>query len=237
MAFVLLVVGVGSCKAPERRPDPFGEAVAAADAVWERRAQSGGFDEAERAYSALLGRRPTASAVLWRQARVAWSRALSEPRRAERWHEVGREVALRCVAATPAVAQALIATGDRIDRTLPLAQSAPACRVYAAAHIVRLVALRGPGAALELEDATGLLTDLGMAEEPAVLAWAQGWLRVLQGRESAEAREALLAALRASPGVTFYREQALAAFPDVDGSLPAFIPDPAWALENGADTR
>jgi hypothetical protein len=227
---------LGGCRPRPSRVDEFGEAVAAADTLWAARSGSG-LEAAERAYTALLAERPNASAVLWRLSRVAWSRAMIEPARAATWHEVGREYALRCVAGDPSVAAALLDVGDRLTPPVTVAEAPPGCRVFGAAHVVALVAARGPGAALDLEDAAPLLDGVTVDADPAAAAWAAGKLRVLRGVESGEAREALVRAVTAAPGVRFYREEALAAFPDLDGGLPAFTPDPAWTLENEGPGR
>ena len=229
---LLLALGSPGCKPPGREADRFGEAIAAADLVWERRAEAGTLDDAERAYTALLAERPQAGAVLWRLSRMAWSRAMMEPARALRWHEVGREYALRCVGSTTAVAAVTQSLGDRLSPPVPVGAAPLGCRVYGGAHVLGLVRARGPGSDLDLEDAEPLLAGLDETVEPAVGGWAAGTLRVLQGRDSAAARDALLSAVAAAPGVAFYRREALSAFPDVDGSLPRFTPDPAWALEN-----
>lgn len=231
---LLCALPVWSCKRASRAPDAFGEAVAAADRVWAARAETGSVDPAERAYTALLAERPTAAAVLWRLSRVAWSRSMIEPARAAKWHEVGREFALRCVAVAEPVAEVLLLRGDRLGPPLVLDEAPAPCRVYGAAHIVGLVAARGPGAALDLEDASPLLADVPEGVEPAVQAWARARLRLLQGAEPAAAREAMGRAVAAEPSVRFYRAQATLAFPDLDGSLPPFQPDARWALENAA---
>ncbi len=228
---------LGSCKRASRAPDPFGEAVAAADKVWAARASTGSVDAAERAYTALLAQRPTAGAVLWRLSRVAWSRAMIEPARAAKWHEVGRELALRCVAAAEPVAEGLLVRGDRLGPPVVLDEAPAPCRVYAAAHVVGLVYMRGPGAALDLEDAAPLLAGLPEGVEPAVQGWTSARLRLLQGAEPAAAREAMRQAVAAEPGVRFYRAEAMLAFPDLDGSLPPLLDDPRWALENAAFPR
>lgn len=232
--FAGLLLAAGGCKRARPAVDTFGEGVAAADREWARRAEAGGLDAAERAYTALLAERPTAGAVLWRLSRVAWSRVMMEPARAAFWHEVGRELALRCVAATPEVAEGILVVGDRLTPPVVVTGAPAPCRAYAAAHIVGLVRARGPGATLDLEEVGPLLAELPSEVEPAVRGWAAGQYHVLRDEEPSAAREALTIAAAASPGVGFYRAEAVRAFPDLDATLPGTVNDARWALENAA---
>ena len=231
---------LAGCVAHHRAPaDPFAGALSAADEAWGHRAESGGLDAAERAYTALLAERPGAPEVLWRLARLQWSHALIDPAHAGEWHEAGREFALRCVAADPALAEALATAGDRLSTATLAISTAPAqCLVFGAAHIVALVEARGPGAALDLEDALPLAAraaQAGPAVEPALRSWALGRAGVLMGSNPGESRDAMRTAVALAPGLRFFRDEAVSAFPDLAESFDAFVPAPGWTLENGGD--
>ena len=176
--FALALWGAGGCapKVPGD-VDPFVAALASADARWEARSATGNVDEAERAYTALLAERPQSGDVLWRLSRLYWSRAWIDPGQAETWHEVGREQALRCLAADPGIADAITRQGDRLDAGRVAAASVPAeCAALAASHVAALADLRGAGAALDLEDVDALLAAPRPAtpEVAALGRWADG---------------------------------------------------------------
>ncbi len=218
--------------------DPFATALAAADLRWAARAETGSVDEAERAYRALLAQRPDSGEVLWRLARVEWSRALIDPANASTWHEAGRQEALACIAADPALADWLAHQGDRLTTEVLTAAHMPAqCLVYGAAHVVRWVELRGAGAALDLEDAAPLLevaASTAPTVEPALREWAAARVSVLSGGAPSAARAHFRAAVEAEPGLHFFRVDAADAFPDLTDALPSPPETDAWALENGA---
>lgn len=231
---------LASCTPATRRViDPFDASLAAADLVWESRAAAGSVDEAERKYVALLVERSQSGAVLWRMARVAWSRALISPSTAAIWHEAGREYAMRCLTAEGVMSESVYRIGDRMDPAViqALPTSMAPCLVYAAAHTVALARVRGPGALLDMDDVGPLLGgNLGeLGDEAALSAWARGHAAEASGDTVAGRRELHLA-VSLAPGQRFFRESATVLFPDLEGEWPTFDADPRWALENGKNT-
>lgn len=229
---VLLALTLWSGCAPKVAPaDSFVAAIAAADRVWEDRAASGGLEVSERAYTVLLAERPDSPDVRWRLARAALSRRLIDGDNAAMWHEIGREHALRCLSADVGIVEGIARTGDRLlPEMVRAAVVPPECAALAAAHVVGLARARGLGSALDLEDAVALLAAPAPAGgvERAWQRWAAGTLAT----DVVASRAALREAVQLAPGVLFFREAAVRAFPDLDGVLPPATPDPAWALEN-----
>ncbi len=224
---------LAGCVPKAAPPDAFAAAVADADVVWEGRGAAGGLDASERAYTALLGQHPDSPDVLWRLARAAMSRRLIDGENAATWLEVGREHALRCLSADVGITEGLARAGDRLDSEVVRAAAVPPeCAALAAAHVVGLARARGPGSALDLEDAAALLTAPAPAGvvERAWQRWAAGTLALTT--DVVAARAALREASELAPGLFFFREAAVQAFPDLDGVLPRATADPAWALEN-----
>ena len=220
--------------APKVAPaDSFAAQIAAADLVWEARANAGGLDVSERAYTALLAQRPDSPDVLWRLARSALSRRLIDRDNAATWYEVGREHALRCLSADEGISAAIARSGDRFDpEVVRVASVPPECAALAAANVVGLARLRGSGSALDLEDAAALVhaASPSGAVEAAWQRWAIGMLALTT--DVVASRAALRMAAELAPGLAFFREAAVEAFPDLDGVLPRATADPAWALEN-----
>lgn len=230
----LLLLGVACLPKAGPVEDSFAAALRAADARWEARATEGTVDGAERAYTALLAERPTSPDVLWRLSRVAWSRSWIDAGNAETWHEVGREYALRCLLEDPGVRDAVAAHGDRLDAALvEAAEVPPECAALGAAHLVALARLRGPGAALDLEDVQALLAapDPAGAVELALAEWAEG---AVPGADPDRSRAHLRRAAERAAGLPWFRAEAVRTWPDLAEALPTAPPDPAWALETAA---
>lgn len=221
----------------ERQKDPVIAALAAADRQWADRSTLG-IDAAEMAYTTLLARWPGEPRVWGRLARTAWSRALVNPGEARAWHEAGREQAMRCLLRDGRLEGAVTRVGDHLDTEMldGIKGRDASCLVYAAAHTVMLVRLRGEGALLDLEDVPPLVTRAGALGEvePALRRWAEAGELQLRGAEPSRVRKLHAEAVALAPGQAFYAAEALRAFPDLEGSLAISAPDPAWKIENAA---
>lgn len=217
----------------------------AADAAFAARAEGPARVEAAMSgWLELLAEDPEDAAVLARLAHARWVMALVEPDQAALHLELGEAYGWRCLQASPAFAVALRVRHFQVtrDAAASLGRADAPCLAWTLANGLDRVALRGPGATLELEP-LGLLADrlraLAPAAEGGVGFWAAARERLLDPRaterQRTEARSLLAAAIAAEPGLRVWRADLAAAFPDARDVLdvPASSPDP-FALENGA---
>ncbi len=237
MRWIAILLVVACAPKAARQKDPVITALAAADRQWAQRSTVG-IDAAEMAYTTLLARWPGEPRVWGRLARTAWSRALVNPADARAWHEAGREQAMRCLLRDGRLEEAVIRGGDHLDDDVleGIKGRDSACLVYAAAHTVMLVRLRGEGAMLDLGDVPPLVARaeaLGEAE-PALRRWTAASELMIRGAEPSRARVLHAEAVALAPGQAFYAAEALRAFPDLAGTLPDSVPDTEWQIENAA---
>lgn len=221
-------------------PDP---RLVAADARFAARGEDpAALGQAMDAWLTLLGEQPDDPAVLARLAHGRWVSSLVEPDAAEGHLELGEAYGWRCLLASPGFGAAARARGFQVtrDAVSTLGRDDVPCLAWTVANGLDRVALRGLGAALELEP-LGLLVDrlraLAPTAEGGVGFWAASRQRLLNPLASdtrrAEARALLVAAVAVAPGFRIWAADLAAAFPDARNALD--VPgDDAWALENAA---
>ncbi len=220
-------------------------AVLAADSRFAMRGvDDRGLSDAVAGWTLALAVDPRDRHALGRLAHAHWILALTEPDRAAQLG-IGEEFGWRCLLAVPGFGSAVSGGGGVVTaRALAAldASSAP-CLAWTAANLVDRVAVRGPGARLDLETARILVTRLGRFSnadvapwDPAGLAgldeWLDGRVAHLGPADRDAGRPALLAAVVASPGFERFRLDLERAHPDAEA--PKRPPVDRWPLENRA---
>ncbi len=237
-SFFLLLSCV-SMQKRQARIDPRAEAWAAAMAAWDARAEPEGAEAARTSLEAVLKLSPRDMGAMALLARLEWTLGHEAERSPGALSPLAHyrnslEMAYTCLQADPGFNAALTATDGWPEAsalsTLPPA-AAP-CLTWTVAATLDLTALRGPGAALAVEDVLPLYRRAVFLDTTD----ADGWLSWLGGRialrqqEPEEAQAAFRAALARAPGNRLFYIALSSAFPDP--SLPAFqppSPDPlAW---------
>lgn len=216
---MLLLLGLAGCwlRPPTPVPvDPLVAPLAEADALWARRGEPGGLDAALRAYEALLAVAPERPVVHERLARASFeqSRHAVDPAAAQAALEVARVRATACLDTFPSFHAALQPLTAEV-RTATLRELPPAaapCLAWYGVSALRLVELRGPGAALGVEAARPFV-EQAWALEPdgagGLVAWGAAMLVVLDADPThADSRAAAL------PTARLRLEAAAAAHPE-----------------------
>lgn len=243
---VLALLSVGCAAARVRRhKDPLVAQLAAADALWERRAEVGGFDQALGALVNILPGAPNDPRLLYRLSRAQWVAGRIASDDALSQFEAGRAYGFRCLLANPGFAEASHRAGDRIDAAAvaALTDADVPCVAWAVANAVATVETRGPGSALRLEDLAGAVeaargrsgvTTNGMLE------WDAAKLILLNpsatGRE--DARASLQAAIKAAPTNGVFRHALATDFPDAaDAAWEGWVEGEYVLEERGSTPR
>lgn len=241
----LLLAG---CLATARRDRAGDDAAVTApgDAFFRQRGRdAANLDRARMAWLEALGSEPNDPALLSRLARAEWILSLTRPEEARLHLESGEELGWRCLLALPGFASATGVRGFQVtpEAVSTLQRDAVPCLAWTVANGLDLVALRGPGSALELEP-LALLADrlyaLSPGSESGVGYWAAARVRLLAPAPDDAAlllaRADLERAVDAAPGFLVWRVDLAAAFPDARASaLAVDLPEPdPFALENGA---
>jgi hypothetical protein len=231
---------------PVTRVDAREASLTAADAHFLARSGPEGAAELARAvegWTSLLANAPRDTGVLARLAHAHWLLAQTEPEEARTHLEIGEEFGWRCLLASPAFASAQRASGQVRGAAGTLSPNEAPCVGWLTANALDRAALRGPGAALSLEEQHAL-----MERWRAMGGEAAPWAPVPGLQEALEARMALLRArdeasrrsalgrmeqvVERAPGVFRWRLDLARAGGDV--TLPEGNGNPAFALENAA---
>ncbi|MCB9758727.1 MAG: hypothetical protein H6739_02720 [Alphaproteobacteria bacterium] len=175
-----LVLALPGCWRLHRKPDvdPIEEALKAADALFDARAES---EErllaAIEAYREVLAMATDDPRVLWRIARAYTALGYGYPSEASPQHfDLAREYGLRCLARNTGYASRLDAAGGRINERAVRRLGVPerACLEQTLVAWLRWVEVRGPAAALDLQ-ATELLARQARELDPGRERWIPGW--------------------------------------------------------------
>ncbi len=185
----MLILGLAACFfRPTVEVDPRRAALDAADARFVARSNDTleahpALDLAIAGWSALLADDAADGAVLARLAHASWVLAQVDPE-ARRTHlEVGEEFGWRCLLTSP-----VLAASGQVDRAQPetllaLDASFAPCLAWTAMNALDRALLRGPGAALAVEEAANLVTRLrGLQGEPTPWAPVPGLVDALEGQ-------------------------------------------------------
>lgn len=203
-------------------------------------------DAAVAGWSALLADDAEDMAVLARLAHASWILAQIDPAGRRTHLEVGEDFGWRCLLTSPA-----LAASGQVDRARPDVLAAldagfAPCLAWTAMNALDRARLRGPGAALAVEEAAALVARLrGLAAEPTPWAPLPGLVDALEGQVAwalakddaarGVARGHIGEAVAAAPGFLRWRMD-LARTMRAPGAVPP-AKDGPFALENLAVRR
>ncbi len=235
----LVLAGCALLSGRKTAPDPADEARQAARAALMERHEPGGVGRAYAALEAVLELDPGDMEAAGWLARLEWT--LAEAARAglpeddfpARAHYLsGVERAVGCLQSNSGFQAAFAADRGRLTpfnlATLP--KEAVPCLIWAAANVLDLAELRGPGASLSLVDLPLLLARariLNEDNEDVWLSWLNGRLVLgLEPPDTDAGYRMLLEASQANPGFLRFTADLLWAFPGAGDGLPQPNPDP-----------
>ncbi len=170
-------------------------ALAAADALYERREDRAKLVEAQEAALSMLARSPEDPEVLWRLARAYTAYAYGYPEAPgdpcgvpgepapERCYALAMEYAFRCMETKPAWASRLMINDGRITRRIAqtLGPEEEDCLEQGIVAWTRWVALRGPSAGIYLESIRWLSARaLELDEQSWVGHWGRAMVEALK---------------------------------------------------------
>ena len=238
----MLLLLLASCAARRVESGPVEQdsRIAAGDTLFAARSlHPANLDQAVEAWTTVIAADPTNTDALGRLAHAAWVRHLLDPANARFHLEVGQEFGWTCLLAFPGFGAGTQAGGFHITAATAtlLPEEAAACMTWTVANGLRLVELRGPGAALEREPLgiiAAQLRTLSPGGEEGMGFWADGRLMLAQG-DPAAARDAFASAVAAAPTYLFFRVEMARAFPDAGTPLTWDATESGpYAAENAA---
>ncbi len=248
----MLLLALAACfLRPSVEVDPRDVALDAADARFLARSEDSleehpALDAAIAGWSALLAEDAADTAVLSRLAHASWILAQVDAAGRRTHLEVGEDFGWRCLLTSPA-----LAASGQVDRARPDALEAldagfAPCLAWTAMNALDRARLRGPGAALAVEEAGALVRRLRVLQaEPTPWAPVPGLVDALEGQVAwalakddaarGVARGRIADAVAAAPGFLRWRMD-LARTMRAPGAAPP-AQDGPFALENLAVRR
>ena len=248
---IVLAALSGCLLFPRAAPDPRAQALAAADMRFRERGQDpGALDMATAAWTVLLDGSARDAPIHARLAQAAWIRgraSAADPQSARVYFELAEERGWACAMATPGFAVRMRRAAGRPSAEA-LAGVDPVdapCLAWAAAGMVEVLALRGPGASLDLATLDALRGYLqahpaapAAPWEPEGLPGFDDWLDARRAllADDALARQAARGdfdrAVAAAPDFLPWQRDRAQAFPGQDTAAAPPEGETRWPLEN-----
>ncbi len=246
---VLVYLWITGCihRGQESVGDLLAPSVLAADARFAaRHADPAALDDAMRGWMGRIAEDPADRAALARLAQGEWLLSMRDPSQAEVHLANGEEYGWRCLFVDPGLAAAVSAAGGRIPAAAldRLPDAAAPCVAWTAANGLDRALVRGQGAALAARDLRALAARARSAEQatslvpwsaaglPGLGAWLEARARLLADPTDPDVRASFEAAVRKGPSVLRWRLDAVAACPELGGSLAPAADGTPWMFEN-----